>query len=88
MKILPFHYLSFIPIFFVAVCVADEKATPVTATPVFLAPFNSEIPLTGNVFARRRSMLSAKTDGFVMKMFVDEGYQVKKVIPYSNSTPS
>lgn len=69
-------FLLFLSVSFVVL--AEEKAIPVSIVKVAIAPVYEEIPLTGSVTARRVSLISAKTEGFVAELVVDEGDVVEK----------
>lgn len=56
---------------------AQENSTPVSIVRATMSPVYDEIPLSGSILARRVSRISAKLEGFVAELMVDDGYEVK-----------
>ena len=53
-----------------------ERSMPVSVVRSVRAPIAEEVNLTGDLQARRVSLLSAEVDGIVAKLFVDDGDRV------------
>lgn len=74
-RALPYSAIAWLCVLSV-VAVAADTATPVTISVAEIAPVFQEVPLNGNVTARRVSSLSPKVDGLIDEILVDEGDSV------------
>jgi RND family efflux transporter MFP subunit len=63
---------------FVAVASAEENVVPVVVHPVERGEALETFELSGSVTARRESELSARTDGLILRLLVEEGDRVKE----------
>ena len=54
-----------------------ESALPVSVSPIVAVSIAEEIKLTGNLLARRTSLLSSEVDGIVKAIHVDDGSTVE-----------